>query len=282
MTVSASNAIHDGADEVAGAELAEVEEVGRGRSPQPQRVDRPAAVADDRAVVGHAEQVRGMAGNGAQHAILQLKRAADRHLDRFPRPDHFPGIGLRQPVVRVFDLEAVLDRLAEDAVLVAQAVAHRRDLQRGQRLDEAGRQPAQAAVAQAGVRLRLDDFLPILPRVRLQVVADELLDPQVDDVVDQRAADQELHRQVVDPLGVFLVVGFLGQQPALGEQIAQRAGDRLEALALAGVLHGDDMIEDQVPVVVVAVRLVGEAELATVVLLQLLRRRCLGHGILSL
>ena len=97
----------------------------------------------------------------------------------------------------------------------------------------------------------LDHFLPILPRVRLQVVADELLDAQVDDVVDQRAADQELHRQVVDPLGVLPVVRLLGQQPALGEQIAQRAGDRLEALALAGVLHGDDMVEDQVPVVVV-------------------------------
>ncbi len=150
-----------------------------------------------------------MAGDGAKHAVLQLERAAERHLDRFARPDDFPGIGLSQPVVGMFDLEAVLDRLPEDAVLVAQAIAHRRNLQRGQRIDEAGRQPAQAAVAQAGVRLGLDHFLPVLPRVGLQVVADELLDSQIDDVVDQRAADQELHRQVVDPLGVLLVVGLL-------------------------------------------------------------------------
>ena len=150
----------------------------------------------------------------------------------------------------MFDLEAVLDRLPENAVFVAQAVAHRRDLQRGQRVDEAGRQPAQAAVAQAGVRFRLDDFLPVLSRVRLQIVADELLDAEVDDVVDQRAADQKLHRQVVDPLGVRAVVGLLRQQPALGQQIAQRAGDRLEALALAGVFSRNDVIEDQVPVVV--------------------------------
>ena len=44
-------------------------------------------------------------------------------------------------------------------------------------------------------------------------------------------------------------MGLLGQQPALGEQIAQRAGDGLEALALAGVFHGDDMVEDQMPIV---------------------------------
>ena len=170
--------VHDRPDEIAGAEFAEVEEVGRGRSPQPQRVDRPTAITDDRTVVGHAEQMRRMAGNGAKHAILQLEGAAERHLDRFARPGHFPGIGLSQPVVRVLDLEAVLDRLPENAVFVAQAIAHRRNLQRGQRIDEAGREPAQAAVAQAGVRLRLDDFLPILPRVGLQVVADELLDAQ--------------------------------------------------------------------------------------------------------
>ena len=63
MTVSASDPVDDGADEVAAAELAEVEEVGRRRPPQPQRVDRLAAVADDRPVVGHAEQVRRLAAD---------------------------------------------------------------------------------------------------------------------------------------------------------------------------------------------------------------------------
>ena len=77
-------------------------------------------------------------------------------------------------MVGLFDLEAVLDLLPENAVLVAQPVADRRNLQRGQRVDEAGRQPAQAAVAQTGVRSGLDHFLPILTRVRLQIVADEI------------------------------------------------------------------------------------------------------------
>jgi hypothetical protein len=62
-------------------------------------------------------------------------------------------------------------------------------LQRGQRFDKASSKPAQTAVPQAGVRLRLDHFRPILTRIGLEVVADELLGSQVDDVVDKRPAD---------------------------------------------------------------------------------------------
>ena len=44
---------------------------------------------------------------------------------------------------------------------------------------------------------------------------DERLDQQVGDVVGERAADQELHREVIDPLGVLAVVGLLRLEPAL-------------------------------------------------------------------
>src|SRR5262249_28453162 len=69
--------------------------------------------------------------------------------------------------------------------------------------------------------------------------------------------------------------------PALGEEIPERAGHGLEALALAGVLHGDGMVEDQVAVVVVRFRPVREAECSTFVLLEVGRSRCSGHGTLS-
>ncbi len=133
---------------------------------------------------------------------------------------------------------------------IAQAIAHRRNLQRGQRIDEAGRKPTQSAVAQAGVRLRFDDFLPVLPRIRLQVVADEFLDSQIDDVVDQRAADQELHRQVVNPLGVLLVVSLFALTASARSSRSRNeratASKRSRWLALS---HGDDMVENQMTVV---------------------------------
>ena len=56
----------EGADEVAAAERLEVEVVGRRRGPQPQRVDRLAAVADHRPIERDADQGRRPAGDRAQ------------------------------------------------------------------------------------------------------------------------------------------------------------------------------------------------------------------------
>src|SRR5713101_2921221 len=69
-----------------------------------------------------------MAGYGAQDAVFQSEGAGDRHTHRFGGPHHFPGIGPRQPGIRMLDLPALLDRLAENPVFVAQAVTHRRNL----------------------------------------------------------------------------------------------------------------------------------------------------------
>ena len=98
---------------------------------------------------------------------------------------------------------------------------------------------------------RLEHLGPVLARVRAEVVADQRLDAEVDDVVGERAAEQELHREVVDALGVGPVLRLLGQQPALAQHVAQRARHGLEALALIGVLEAHHMIEHEVAVVVV-------------------------------
>ena len=160
----------------------------------------------------------------------------------------------------MFDLPAVLDLLAEHAVLVAQAVADRRDLQRRQRVEKTGGQPAQPAVAQPRVGLLLEQRLPVLAGVRSEVVADELLDLKVGDVVRQRPADQELHRKVVDLLGFWLsCVRSVKSQRWVSRSRIERAiaSNRSRALAFSS---GIDMVEDQVPIVVVVI---GEAERAT-------------------
>ena len=63
------------ADEVAAAELLEVEVVGRRGRPEPQRVDRLAAVADDRPIERDADQARRPAGDRPQVAAAHLERA---------------------------------------------------------------------------------------------------------------------------------------------------------------------------------------------------------------
>ena len=54
-----------------------------------------------------------------------LDGAAKADLVRGVRPRHFPGIAEGQPVLRILVLPAILDHLAEHAVVVADAVAVR-------------------------------------------------------------------------------------------------------------------------------------------------------------
>ena len=70
-----------GADEVAVAEGLEIEEVRRGRLPQSERVDGLAAVADDRAVVGHADQPDLLPGTRAQPSPADLEPAVQPDSD---------------------------------------------------------------------------------------------------------------------------------------------------------------------------------------------------------
>ena len=62
---------------------------------------------------------------------------------------------------RIAHLSAVLDALREDAVLVADAVAVGGQADGGHGVEEAGGQPAEAAVAQAGVLLDVLQLLDV-------------------------------------------------------------------------------------------------------------------------
>src|SRR5215472_14046905 len=63
------------------------------------------------------------------------------------------GVRPAEPVVRLFLLPAVLNGLAKNAVFVAQPVAHRGELHRGHRVEEAGCQTPKSSIAQARVGL---------------------------------------------------------------------------------------------------------------------------------
>src|ERR1700676_3858856 len=111
------------------------------------------AVADDGTVKWHANQDGRPAEGRLQAAPAQLERAIEADPHRLVEPGNLPRIAPLQPVVRPFLLPAVADRLAEDAVFVAQAVTHRRQLHGGHGIEEAGGETAEAAIAQAGIGL---------------------------------------------------------------------------------------------------------------------------------
>src|SRR5262249_18406124 len=181
-------------------------------------------------------------------AATHLERAVQVDLDPVVRAGDLPGVGATEPVVWVLALPTVLDRLPEHPVLVAQAVAHGRELHRRHRVEEARRESPEAAVAEPGVGLLLEEADPVEVLLSDDPLRDRI-EQQVHDVVRQRAADQELHRQVVDALRVPPFVGLPRAHPAQGQEVAQGGNEGLEARAGSRLGRRDDAVEEQIALV---------------------------------
>ena len=125
----------DGCVVVLLVELVEVERLDRLCLPQTQVADVLGLVADDRNVVR----------NRTDGLIAELNQ------NRIRLGTDAPRIAEAGPVVRGLLLEAVLNVLLEQAVAVADAVAVERKILRCRRVQEAGCQTAQTAVAQRSV-----------------------------------------------------------------------------------------------------------------------------------
>ena len=67
--------------------------------------------------------------------------------------DEFPRIAVDEPVLRRFLLPAAADDLAEEAIIVTDAIAMGGDGERRHAVHETGREAAEAAIAERGVGL---------------------------------------------------------------------------------------------------------------------------------
>ena len=161
-----------------------------------QLAARDGGAAHHRHVVGDGGQglprVPGV-GDGAVRPLLRADGAAEADGVGDLRPLEFPGVAEAQPVLRQLLLHAVHHDLAEQPVLVADAVAEGGDAERRHALHEAGGQAAQSAVAQGGVGFLLLHVVDI-DAIRGQGGADRLGQAQVAHGVEQQPADQELQR----------------------------------------------------------------------------------------
>jgi hypothetical protein len=71
-----------------------------------------------------------------------------------------PGILPTEPVVWLFVLPAVLDRLSEDAVFVTQPITHGRQLHGRHRVEKTSRKAPEPAVSEAGVGFLFEEAEP--------------------------------------------------------------------------------------------------------------------------
>ena len=218
-----------GADVVAAIECIQPQRVGGPGRPQPQRVGIVATPADDRRVIGDRGHRLARAPDVAGAAVRRghrLDRAAEADGVADVGTGELPRVAEGEPVLRVFELPAVADLLAEQAVVVADAVAVGGDAEAGHALHEAGRQPAQPAIAKRGVGFRLAQPVEVHAEFR-QGRAHLAGQAEVGQRIGQQAAEQELEGEVVDALGMACVVGAGRGHPALGDVVAggERGGD---------------------------------------------------------
>ena len=186
--------------------------------PQAQRVDAAGLIARDHVVD------RDGADRPARlpHALAVFldDLAAEAHTLIALIVDVAPRVFVGQPVIRTLDLAAFLiEFLTEDAVAVLDAIAERRHTQRGERIDEARSQTAEATIAQTRLVLGVGHLL----RVETEFLhrGFELLgQARVQQRVAQLLAHQELRGQVANGLGVAVDHVLLGLHPGIHQVLA--------------------------------------------------------------
>ena len=134
-------------------------------------------------------------------------------------------------MLRVFVLPAILDDLAKQPVIVADAIAAGRDPECGHAVHEAGREPAEAAIAER--RVGLGGAHPV--EIDADVAErhpDGFAEPQVFDDIAEQAPDQEFQGQIIDALGAPGLGCPVGSEPAMDDPVAQRERGRDKPVAI--------------------------------------------------
>jgi len=224
---------------VAVVEHLKVELFGRPCRPEAQRVDGVVSKACDRCVVGDAEHLARIDPPHLQIAVFAdrlLHTAVEVHRHAVLVAGQLPRGAVAQPRVTALDLPSAANLLVKDAELVANTVARAGVTLGRERVEKARGESAEAAVAEAGIELLLEQARQIDP-VLLEHRLRHLVDAEVDQVVAQQSTEQELRGQVVGPLDALFVVGAGGSLPTLHQTVAHRVRERLEDVAHRGRLR---------------------------------------------
>jgi hypothetical protein len=164
------------------------------------------------------------------HPAVELDRVEDL------RPRELPRVAELQPVFGVFDLPSVLEPLLEQAELVTDPVAVAGQPQGRHAVEEAGGEASEAAVAESGVRLGVQDLVEGEPDLRERAPA-LLLDAEVRERAVQEPPDQELEGKIVDPLRILLIGGARRVHPAIDDPVPDGERNGVEPVAPRGRRH---------------------------------------------
>ncbi len=151
---------------ISGIEILDVKRLQRASRPQPQMIHRGAAIARHQLIEAHREDVLRLDPARALRSTHVMRRQyapTEAHDVARVGSGCFPYVVQAQPGAGRLALRAFgVDGLREDAVVVADAVAGRGILQRGERIQEAGGEPAETAVPEARVHFELHHRIEIV------------------------------------------------------------------------------------------------------------------------
>ena len=210
------------------------------RVPDSQSIYKTVAVSDDRQVIGNSlySAVAFLFVHGAAVSV-QIGGDISAEVDFLCilRSSQLQGIAVIQPVVRNFHLIAVSDLLLEHTVLVADTCAVCGIVQSCKGIQEACRKSSKTAITESRVGLLVFDGVKLEAEL-FERLLDGLISHQVDGVIAESAAHEELHGQVNDLLGILFVEDLLGPHPAVDDLVLQSHSGSLEDLLVCRFLHG--------------------------------------------
>ena len=135
---------------IAAIESAEVELTGGLGRPQAQGVDHIVLVAGNEDVVSQGHDILGI-DPPHERATVLVRLGFDSAIivdgEENVGPSNIPRTAVTSPIVDSLRLGTIDDQLAEDAVLIEDAIAHGRDAECGHRLEKTGRETAKTTVS---------------------------------------------------------------------------------------------------------------------------------------
>ena len=214
--------------------------------PQPQGIDMVGLIAGNLHITGHSQNSCVVLVDHHQLAAVPLgtNGAAKVDLLRLLGPRQQPRAADVLPIVRQLHLLALHDLLLEYAQLVADGVARGRDIQCGHTVQIAGSQAAQAAVAEAGIRLMLKQICRLEAQL-LHRLGKGLSQAQVIGVFHEAAAHEKLQGQIMhlpELAGVRILPG--GNVP-LGHDVPQDHGAGPEHIPIPCLPRGAAAVDAQ-------------------------------------
>ena len=173
--------------------------LGAVRVPQPQGIHLQAVISRDQHIPRHSNH--GLIPHMLSSVVTAFipvgpDIAAKANFHSLVIMGNQPTLRRQTPVIGHFRLPAVPDHLAEDSQFVADGISRCIDSLRSHRIHITGRQSAQTAIAQTGIRLRIKYIRRMEPQI-LQGLTQRLPHAQVIGIFQQGTANQKLHGQVV-------------------------------------------------------------------------------------